>query len=190
MQDAVPEGQGAMAAILGMNDVELAEICRQVAQNEIVAPVNFNALGQTVIAGNKQAVERAATLAKEKGAKKVVPLPVSVPSHCALMLPAARILSNALEKVAIKTPQIPVIHNVDVKTHSHPDDIRNALVQQLSQPVQWVQTIQRFANEKVQTIVECGPGKVLTGLIKRIEPEILGLAIESKAGFEEALEKL
>lgn len=187
MQEAVSVGEGAMAAILGMPDATLLEVCQEAAKNEVVAPVNFNAIGQTVIAGNKQAVERACALAKERGAKKAILLPVSVPSHCALMEPAALKLARVLEGVRIQSPKMPVIHNVDVQSHSHPDDIRQSLVKQLSHPVQWVQTIQLFAQEGIKTVFECGPGKVLTGLIKRTEPAIHGVALESKSGFDEAL---
>lgn len=172
MQEAVPMGQGAMAAVLGLADADLQAACEQAQLGQIVSCVNFNAIGQTVIAGHHDAVVRACELAKEKGAKKVVMLPVSVPSHCELMLPAARQLETLLQTIPIKTPQIPIIHNVDVAMHSDPDDIRQALVKQLYCPVRWVETIQRMAKEGVQQVIECGPGKVLSGLVKRIDPNL------------------
>jgi [acyl-carrier-protein] S-malonyltransferase len=187
MQEAVQEGFGAMAAILGMEDAALMEVCEVAAQGEVVSPVNFNAIGQTVIAGHKSAVERACTLAKEKGAKKVVLLSVSVPSHCALMMDASLKLAEALKNIEIKTPQIPVIQNVDVKSHDNPDDIKQCLVKQLHQPVRWVETMQTFAKAGIHHVVECGPGKVLTGLLKRIDPALNGYSLESKKGFDEAL---
>lgn len=185
MQEAVPEGRGAMAAILGMEDATLMEVCEIAAQGEVVSPVNFNAIGQTVIAGHKSAVERACALAKEKGAKKVVMLSVSVPSHCALMMEASLKLAKALEEIEIQKPQIAVIHNVDVKSHTHPDEIKQCLVKQLHQPVRWVETMQYFAKAGIQNVIECGPGKVLTGLLKRISPALNGFSLESKKGFDE-----
>ncbi len=179
MQEAVPQGQGAMAAVIGMDDAVLAEVCKEAAQSEVVSPVNLNAPGQTVIAGNIQAVERASALAKTKGAKRVIMLPVSVPSHCALMKPAAEKLATYLTSVKIEKPRIPVIHNVNVEISNHPDDIRARLVEQLYQPVRWVETVQRLANEDIQLAIECGPGKVLAGLIKRISPDMKSFSIET-----------
>lgn len=184
MQEAVPAGVGAMAAVLGLDNAILNEVCQVASQNEVVAPVNFNAIGQTVIAGNVAAVERASALAKEKGAKKIIPLPVSVPSHCALMKGAAAELGKALEFVRIQSPSIPVIHNVNVNYSSHPDDIRHALVEQLYSPVRWVETIERLAQEGVNVVVECGPGKVLSGLIKRITPSVQAYALESTTEWD------
>lgn len=189
MQEAVPLGTGAMAAVIGMDDTEALEaICRQAAENEIVSCANFNAIGQTVIAGNTKAVERACVLAKEKGAKKTMLLPVSVPSHCGLMKGAAEKLTEALVNVRISSPTIPVIQNVDVKIYQHPDDIRAALVSQLYCPVRWVETIQRLVSEGIQQVVECGSSKVLAGLIKRIDPLVKPLNIELPADLEGAVE--
>jgi [acyl-carrier-protein] S-malonyltransferase len=188
MQEAVPLGTGAMAAVIGLDDNILQEICVQSAMGEVVSPVNFNAIGQTVIAGNSSAVERASISAKGKGAKRVIPLPVSVPSHCDLMRPAAQRLSEYLTQVKILSPKIAVLHNVDVVSCQHPDDIRERLVQQLYKPVRWVETIQALSRDGVQTIVECGPGKVLAGLIKRIEPLIKTWSIENPKDFAEAVE--
>lgn len=169
MQSAVPAGVGAMAAILGLDDDLVRAACDEAAGNEVVQAANFNAIGQVVVAGHKQAVERAVTIAKEKGAKRAVILPVSVPSHCALMQPAAEQFYQLLQETTILSPQIPVVHNVDVSVHRDPDDIRNALAQQLHQPVRWVETIQTFAEQGVDHLIECGPGKVLVGLTKRID---------------------
>ena len=187
MQEAVPQGVGAMAAVLGLEDAVLQAVCEEAAQNEVVAPVNFNSIGQTVIAGHIGAVERASALAKAKGAKRVLMLPVSVPSHCELMKPAALALEKALTHVKISIPQIPVIHNVDVEMSQHPDDIREKLVQQLYRPVRWVETVQRLVGEGIQFVIECGPGKVLTGLIKRIDPVVKPMGIETPAEVETAL---
>lgn len=189
MQEAVPEGQGAMAAVLGMENQILQGVCDEAAEGEVVSPVNFNAVGQTVIAGTKTAVLRAADLAKAKGAKKVILLPVSVPSHCALMKEASVLLANALESIRIVSPKIPVIHNVDIELSQHPDDIRERLVAQLYRPVRWVETIQRFADEGITTVIECGPGKVLSGLVKRIAPTIQAYPIETAGDWEKAVQQ-
>lgn len=189
MQEAVPVGQGAMAAILGIEDNKiLQEVCDQASLGEIVSPVNFNAIGQTVIAGQVAAVERACALAKTFGAKRALMLPVSVPSHCELMRPAALALAKELEAIKISLPTFPVVHNVDVEVSNHPDDIRERLVQQLYHPVRWVETIQRFAHEGIKIAVECGPGKVLSGLIKRIDPIVTSRAIEAPSELIAALE--
>jgi [acyl-carrier-protein] S-malonyltransferase len=172
MQNAVPEGVGAMAAILGLDDAEVNAVCAESAQGEVLAPVNLNSPGQVVIAGNKAAVERAMTLAKERGAKRALPLPVSVPSHCALMKPAAEKLAEYLESVQINTPKIPVIHNADVAYYDESTKIKDALVRQLYSPVRWVETVQMIYNQQVTKTAECGPGKVLTGLTKRIVSEL------------------
>lgn len=188
MQAAVPVGQGSMAAIIGMDDTTVLEaVCNDAAQNEVVACANFNAIGQTVIAGTTEAVARACVLAKERGAKKALVLPVSVPSHCALMKGAAEKLSEALANIRLVSPTLPVIQNVDVDIHSHPDDIRQCLVSQLYRPVRWVETVQRLVSEGTQHVVECGPGKVLAGLIKRIDPLIKPLNIELPSDLEAAL---
>ena len=191
MQVAVPEGKGSMAAIIGMDDTDLLEaICIEVAKGQVVSCANFNAIGQTVIAGDTQAVERACALAKERGAKRAIPLPVSVPSHCALMKGAAEKLKDSLANIRISSPTIPVIQNVDVKTHQQPDDIRDGLIRQLYCPVRWVETIHRLVNEGTQQVVECGPSKVLSGLVKRIDPLIKPLNIELPADMEAALHLL
>lgn len=190
MQAAVPEGIGSMAAVLGLDDAVLKDICQSAQQNEVVAPVNYNAIGQTVIAGHKQAVERASALAKEKGAKRVLPIPVSVPSHCALMKDAAELLAKELNQIKIIKPTIPVIHNVDISMSEHPDDIRARLVQQLYSPVRWVETIQKLNREGINTFVECGPGKVLTGLIKRIEEKANTFNLDPVADLELAITKV
>ncbi len=169
MQEAVPAGVGAMAAILGLEDEKVLEVCDQAAADEVVQAVNFNSPGQVVVAGNTGAVERAVALATEAGAKKAIILPVSVPSHCQLMEPAAQRLAERLAGVNISKPVIPVIHNADVKAYDSAAEIRDALVRQLHSPVRWVETIQQMTKDGVDSFVECGPGKVLAGLNKRIE---------------------
>jgi [acyl-carrier-protein] S-malonyltransferase len=171
MQAAVPAGVGAMAAILGLNDAQIIDICAAVAEDEVVSAVNFNSPGQVVIAGNTAAVERAMLACKAAGAKRTVPLPVSVPSHCALMLPAAEQLDSYLQNTVFNVPDIPLLHNVDVMTHADPVAIRSALKQQLYQPVRWVDSVKWMAEHGVTRFVECGPGKVLIGLNKRIVKE-------------------
>lgn len=168
MQEAVPAGEGAMAAVLGLENDQIREICAQAGLGQVLEPVNFNAPGQVVIAGNAAAVERALGLCKEKGAR-AIPLPVSVPAHSALMRPAASRLEERLEQVNVRAPLVPEIYTVDVKTHGSPAAIRRALVQQLHSPVLWVDTVRSMVAHQVNTIVECGPGKVLTGLNRRIE---------------------
>lgn len=177
MQAAVPAGQGAMAAILGLSDADVIAACEEAAQGEVVEAVNFNAPGQVVVAGAKNAVERAATIAKDKGAKRAIILPVSVPSHCALMRPAADKMAEVLAKIEIKAPKITVLHNVDVSSYSDANAIRKALTDQLFRPVRWVETVQMLAREGIGQIVEAGPGKVLAGLNKRIEKEIETLPV-------------
>ncbi|MDH5300053.1 MAG: ACP S-malonyltransferase [Gammaproteobacteria bacterium] len=168
MQEAVPAGTGAMAAILGLEDAQVAEVCDAASQGEVLQPVNFNSPGQVVIAGTATAVQRAVPVATEKGAKRAIILPVSVPSHCDLMRPAAERLAVRLAGISIQAPSIPVLHNADVAAYSDADKIRDALVRQLYSPVRWVETVQWFEAKGVTTIVECGPGKVLAGLNKRI----------------------
>ena len=172
MQSAVPEGVGAMAAILGLEDDMVRAVCAEAAQGEVCEAVNFNSPGQVVIAGNKAAVERGMELAKAKGAKRALPLPVSVPSHCALMKPAAEKLAEYLKNVTINAPQIPVIHNADVVSYNESVQIKDALVRQLYSPVRWVETVQAIYAQGVSNSAECGPGKVLAGLTKRIVAEL------------------
>ena len=188
MQEAVPEGQGAMAAILGLDDKQIVEICENVAGSEVVSAVNFNAPGQVVIAGHRAAVERASSAAKEAGAKRVVLLPVSVPSHCALMTPAAERLEAFMADIAIATPKMQLLHNVDVASHTAPEIIRNALKEQLYKPVRWVETVSLMAAQGVAQFIECGPGKVLTGLDKRIAKDSEHLAIYDPDTLNTALE--
>jgi [acyl-carrier-protein] S-malonyltransferase len=179
MQEAVPAGVGAMAAILGLDDAGVAAACAEASagSGEIVEPVNYNAPGQLVIAGHRGAVERAAAAAKTRGAKRAVLLPVSAPFHSSLLQPAAERLEQRLRDVAFAAPRIPVLHNVDVAEHSTPDAIRAALAAQAAHPVRWVETIRAMAARGVTHVVECGPGKVLAGLSKRIVPELTGLAL-------------
>ncbi|UCC57548.1 MAG: ACP S-malonyltransferase [Gammaproteobacteria bacterium] len=177
MQDAVPEGTGAMAAILGLDDASVAAVCEQASEGRVVTPVNFNSPGQVVIAGETGAIQRATSLAKEHGARRAVQLPVSVPSHCELMRPAAEKFAERLRATTIRPPQIPVIQNVDVVTPADPDVIRDGLERQLYSPVQWVRTIESMAGSGVSRIVEAGPGKVLAGLCKRIDKSLLALPV-------------
>lgn len=190
MQEAAPEGQGAMAAILGLDDEHVIAACvaaQSEMAGEIVAAVNFNSPGQVVIAGHAKAVERAMDLAKQSGAKRALRLPVSVPSHCALMHPAAERLARDLAGFAIRPPRIPVINNVDAAAVQDPDVIRASLTRQLYQPVRWVEIIRGMAAEGVQVLVECGPGAVLTGLNKRIVPGLNCMAMSDPSGLELAL---
>ena len=177
MQEAVPAGTGAMAAILGLDDEGIAAACAEAAQGEVVEPVNFNAPGQTVIAGHKSAVERACEACKARGAKRAVLLPVSAPFHSSLLKPAADRLEVALADIAIATPMIPVINNVDVSIETDPAKIKDALVRQAAKPVRWVEIIQKMAGMGVATAAECGPGKVLAGLTKRCADGITGVAL-------------
>ena len=169
MQRAVPEGSGAMAAILGLDDEAVIDVCRAAEEGSVVTAVNFNSPGQVVIAGDAAAVQRATQLAKERGAKRAVQLPVSVPSHCDLMRPAAAQFADHLRETAITTPVIPVLQNVDVVAHDDPAAIRDVLAQQLYSPVQWVRTIEAMRDRGITRLVEAGPGKVLAGLAKRID---------------------
>ena len=168
MQNAVPQGEGAMAAILGLDDDVVRQVCYDAAQGDVVEAVNFNSPGQVVIAGSTAAVERAMQLAKEQGAKRALPLPVSVPSHCSLMKPAADQLATALQNITLHTPQIRVIHNADVAAYHDAEQIKDALVRQLYCPVRWTETVNTLVSEGITESAECGPGKVLTGLAKRI----------------------
>ncbi len=188
MQEAVPAGSGAMAAILGLDDDMVKQTCAEAAQGEVVEAVNFNSPGQVVVAGRKTAVERAVELAKEKGAKRAVILPVSVPSHCALMLPAAKKLAAELKNITIQAPTIPVINNVDVASPVRADAIRDALVRQLYKPVRWVEIIRKMADGGVDRLIECGPGKVLVGLNKRIDRKMPAQAIYDPESLAAALQ--
>lgn len=187
MQEAVPAGTGAMAAVLGLDDDVVRQACSDAAAGEVLEAVNFNSPGQVVVAGNKAAVERAVDLAKERGAKRALLLPVSVPSHCALMQPAADQLATVLKDVAIQAPTIPVINNADVASPSEPDAIRDALVRQLYSPVRWVETIQKMTSDGVDCLIECGPGKVLVGLNKRIERKMAAQAVFDPDSLSAAL---
>ncbi|MGB2248446.1 MAG: ACP S-malonyltransferase [Alcanivorax sediminis] len=187
MQQAVAEGEGKMAAVLGLDDEQVRAACEKAADGSVVEAVNFNAPGQVVIAGAADAVERAIAACKEAGAKRAMPLPVSVPSHCALMKPAADKLAEALNATNFHAAEIPVINNVDVVAESAPEQIRDALVRQLYSPVRWVETIQALGAEGVTSVYECGPGKVLCGLIKRIDREMVASPLESGDAFEKAL---
>jgi len=187
MQEAVPEGEGAMAAILGLDDAEVIAVCERAAEGETLAAVNFNAPGQVVVAGQAEAVTRAVQQAKAAGAKRAVALPVSVPSHCALMTPAAERLAERLEATRFTAPRIPVIHNADVATASEPAAIRAALKRQLHSPVRWVESIRQMAEEGADKMIECGPGKVLTGLNKRIDRSLTTLPVFDPESLEKAL---
>ena len=181
MQQAVPAGAGAMYAIIGLDDDSIAEICHNtaVATGDVVSPVNYNSPGQVVIAGEKNAAEQAANACKEAGAKRALPLAVSVPSHCELMRPAADHLDDKLETIAIAEPTVKVVNNVDVAVESDPAGIRSALVRQLYCPVQWTKTVEFLAAEGIDTIIEVGPGKVLTGLGKRIVKSVSYIAVNT-----------
>ena len=186
MQQAVPEGTGAMYAIIGLDNDAIIKACKDAEQGEVVSAVNFNSPGQVVIAGSKAAVERAAAACKEAGAKRALPLAVSVPSHCALMKPAADQLSVSLESIAIKTPNIAVINNVDVKTESEANAIRSALVRQLYSPVRWTESVEKMAAGGVEVLLEIGPNKVLTGLTKRIVDSLQAAAVNDPASLAAA----
>lgn len=187
MQEAVPLGTGAMAAVLGLDNAGIAAACAEASQGEIVEPVNFNANGQTVIAGHKAAVERAMDACKARGAKMAKALPVSAPFHSSLIRPAAEKLAARLNELTLNVPKIPVINNVDVDIENDPDRIRNALVRQAYNPVRWVETIQKMASLGVTTVAECGPGKVLSGLTKRCADGVSGIALADIASIDSNL---
>lgn len=189
MQEAVPEGTGAMQAIIGLDDAAIRKACEESAQGQVVSPVNFNSPGQVVIAGNKEAVERAGAACKAAGAKRALPLPVSVPSHCALMKPAADKLAVALESITFNAPAVPVINNVDVKAETDAAAIRHALVRQLYSPVRWTESVEAMAAQDVTQLLEMGPGKVLTGLTKRIVDSLTAAAVNDTASLTAALGK-
>ena len=190
MQQAVPEGTGAMYAIIGLDNDAIINVCKQAEQGEVVSAVNFNSPGQVVIAGAKAAVERAAALCKEVGAKRALPLAVSVPSHCALMKPAADQLSVSLESITLKAPVVAVLNNVDVKAETDAVAIRNALVRQLYSPVRWTETVEKMAQNGVEVLVEVGPGKVLNGLAKRIVDSLQAVSVNDVKSLDSVEEVL
>ena len=190
MQQAVPEGMGAMYAIIGLDNDAIINACKQAEQGEVVSAVNFNSPGQVVIAGAKAAVERAAALCKEAGAKRALPLAVSVPSHCALMNPAADQLSVSLESITLKEAGVSVLNNVDVKNEIEADGIRNALVRQLYSPVRWTETVEKMAQNGVEVLVEVGPGKVLNGLTKRIVDSLQAVSVNDVKSLDSVEEVL
>ena len=186
MQEAVPEGTGGIAAIVGLDAAKVVEVCRDAAEGEVLEPANLNSPVQVVIAGHRAAVERGMALAKQRGAKIATMLPMSAPSHCSLMRPAAARLRERLEAIEMKKPTIPVIQNRNVEACADPARIREALVEQLDHPVRWVETVQFLGHKGVKRIVECGPGKVLVGLSKRIVPDIEYIAFTDSAAVAAA----
>lgn len=190
MQAAVPAGKGAMAAILGLEDAAVRALCETAAEGQVLDAVNYNSPGQVVIAGDTAAVDRAVAQAAAAGAKRAIILPVSVPSHCALMHDAANNMADRLMSVTLNTPEIPILHNVNVKAENKAEDIRALLVQQIENPVRWVETVEKIASQGVKTIIECGPGRVLTGLNKRITKEAKTLPVYDSASLDSALEKV
>jgi [acyl-carrier-protein] S-malonyltransferase len=186
MQDAVAPGLGAMAAVIGANEEAIAAACAEAAQGEVVEPANFNAPGQLVIAGHRAAVERAMAAAKARGAKRALLLPVSAPFHSSLLGPAADRLARRLAAANIGAPTIPVVHNVDVQTHAAASEIRDALAKQAARPVRWTETVRWLVAHGVTTVVECGPGKVLSGLARRIDDSLTTFALSDAAAFAEA----
>ena len=188
MQEAVPEGMGSMAAVIGLGDDELRQLCQQEAQGDVLAPANFNAPGQVVVAGTQAAVERLMEAARAAGAKRVVLLPVSVPSHCALMQGAAEAFRAALAATTLRSPKVMVVHNVDVQSHNDVAAIREALVRQIYSPVRWTESIRHLARQGATTFLELGPGRVLSGLGKRIEPSLTMLHVEDGKSLKTALE--
>ena len=188
MQEAVPQGTGAMAAILGLDEDGVRDACAEAAQGEVVEAVNFNAPGQVVIAGHAAAVQRAMDACKARGAKRAVALPVSAPFHSSLMAPAAEKLREAFGRLAFNAPRIPVIHNFDVKSHGDGQAIKDALVGQADHPVRWLECIQAMAAQGVTHVLECGPGRVLAPLAKRISANLQGLALADRAGIDQGLQ--
>jgi [acyl-carrier-protein] S-malonyltransferase len=189
MQEAVPEGSGAMAAILGLDDEQVRSVCAEAAGDQVVQAVNFNAPGQVVVAGDLAAVERAMQLAREAGAKRALPLPVSVPSHCLLMKPAAEQLAEQLARTPFDPPAVPVLHNASVQATDDPGQIRALLSLQLYNPVRWVETVRAMAAAGSGLLLELGPGKVLAGLVKRIDKGLQGLSVLDPATLDAALEE-
>ncbi|MGV8935289.1 MAG: ACP S-malonyltransferase [Gallionellaceae bacterium] len=190
MQQAVPEGVGGIAAILGLDDEVVREVCKEAAQSEVLEAVNYNSPGQIVIAGNRAAVERGMELAKAKGAKRALMLPMSVPSHCSLLKGAAEKLRAYLNNVAVQAPSVPVLHNADVKSYRDAASIKDALVRQLYLPVRWVETVQYFGKQGITHNVECAPGKILVGLNKRIDTNQQALTLNDGAALQAALAAL
>lgn len=193
MQQAVPEGTGGMAAILGLDDTIIETICREIttqSNGESLEPANFNSPGQVVIAGHINAIQKGIELAKAKGAKRAIMLPMSIPSHCSLMKPAADQMKQQLEKLTLQSPHLPILHNADVKSHANPVTIKDILVQQLVRPVRWVDTIRAFATAGVTHVVECGPGKVLAGLNKRIDQNLQQLSLADSETIKQAVNQL
>ena len=190
MQDAVPEGTGGIAAVLGLDVADVRQVCADAARGEVLEAVNLNSPGQIVIAGHRTAVERGMALAKERGAKRAIMLPMSAPSHCALMRPAAEQLKRRLTSISMSVPIVPVLQNADVMAFSDAAQIKSALVEQLYRPVRWIETVQKLAAEGATALVECVPGKVLTGLNKRIDTNLNCLAINDRAGLEAAIAAL
>jgi [acyl-carrier-protein] S-malonyltransferase len=188
MQDAVPPGSGAMAAVLGLSDERVTEVCAEAATGEVLEAVNFNSPGQVVIAGDSAAVERGIAVARAAGAKRAVRLPVSVPSHCALMRPAAERLAEELRQIPVKAPQVPVLHNASAAPAADPAEIRGLLVRQLYSPVRWVETVLRLAEEGCARVLEAGPGKVLAGLTRRIDGRLQSIALGGPEELAAALE--
>ncbi len=190
MQEAVPAGTGAMAAILGLDDDAVRAVCADAAEDQVAEAVNFNAPGQVVVAGHADAIARVATLAKQAGARRALMLDVSVPSHCALMKPAADRLAEAMQDMSFTSPTVPVLHNVNVDQAAQPDAIRQLLFEQLFRPVRWVETVERIAALGVDAVIEAGPGKVLTGLIKRVDRSLTALPVFDPASLENTLESI
>jgi [acyl-carrier-protein] S-malonyltransferase len=188
MQDAVPVGTGAMAAVLGLDDDAVRAVCEEAGQGEVVEAVNYNAPQQVVIAGHRSAVERAAGIAKAKGAKRALLLPVSAPFHSSLLAPAAQRLAQALAQIDFAPPRIPVVNNVDVACVTEPDAIRSALARQACKPVLWVDSVRHIAALPVARILECGPGRVLAGLVRRIVPQVESLALTDSSALVKACE--
>ena len=188
MQSAVPVGVGGMAAVLGMDSQAVIAACADAAQGQVVEAVNFNAPDQTVIAGHQEAVDRACAIVKERGAKRALPLAVSAPFHSSLLAPAADALRERLSQTAVNTPSIQVVNNVDVAIERDADRIRDALSRQAMRPVRWVEVIEKLSANGVTTMIECGPGKVLTGLVKRIAPQVTTLAINDQSSLQAALD--
>ena len=190
MQQAVPEGIGAMAAILGLDDEVVQGVCEEITNSssgELLEPANFNSPGQVVIAGHKNAVLRGMELARSKGAKRALMLPVSIPSHCSLMSQAAAKLQQRLELLTFRTPEIPLLHNADVRAHEDPESIKRILIQQLCSPVRWAEIVRSFASAGITHVVECGPGKVLSGLNKRIDANLQSLALTDSVALHHAV---